>query len=610
VRALILTALTAMAAALPPSRAAADYPIFYQRYTADPSGLEAGGRLYLYASHDLDGQTSYVMNDITCISTDDLKNWTDHGECFKVSGGSSWATFSWAPAVVQRGGKFYMYYGNGGGSIGVAVADGPAGPFKDPRARALVDGGTPGVNPPAGMWIFDPGVLVDDDGKAYLYFGGNGASNIRVIQLGADMVSTVGSAIALSAPHFFEDSWIHKRDGRYYYSYSTNWDAGAPTIDYMMSSSPTSGFQYAGTVLPQPPQNSNNNHHAIFQYQGRWYIAYHNRTLASLDGVEPVYHRNLGIDRLTYEADGTMARAAITADGLGQLKPLDPYVQVEAETMHRGHGIETEDCGEGGRDVGSIESGDWIEVAGVDFGTGATRFDARVASATSGGKIELRLDGASGTLVGTCVVPGTGGWQTWATVSCDVAGATGVHDLYLVFTGGSGSLLNVNWWRFARGTPPDTTPPSAPTGLAVTGRTATTIALTWAASTDDVGVTGYAVSRRLDSGGVVLASTAGGTSAALSGLAPATTYVLSVTARDAAGNVSQPSSAVTVTTQEDGGTSGGGTSGGAASSGATGGRVTASGCSTAPWGAGASWPVLLVFAAVALRPRAPRLTRR
>src|SRR5512142_1743993 len=246
--ALVAALVSAAAGALVhPATARADYPIFYQRYTADPSGLEHGGRLYLYASHDLDGQTSYVMDDITCISTDDLKNWTDHGECFKASTGSRWAKLAWAPAVVARNGKFYMYYGNGGSGIGVAVADAPAGPFKDPRTKALVDGGTPGVNPPAGMWIFDPGVLVDDDGKAYLYFGGNGTSNIRVIQLGADMTSTVGSAIALTAPHFFEDSWIHKRDGKYYYSYSTNWDAGAPTIDYMMSSSPTSGFQHVGT---------------------------------------------------------------------------------------------------------------------------------------------------------------------------------------------------------------------------------------------------------------------------------------------------------------------------------------------------------------------------
>ena len=101
--------------------------------------------------------------------------------------------------------------------------------------------------------------------------------------------------------------------------------------------------------------------------------------------------------------------------------------------------------------VGWIENGDYIKVKGVAFGAGATSFTARVASATSGGRIEVRLDSATGTLVGTCTVPGTGGWQTWTTVTCPVSGATGTHDLYLRFAGGSGYLFNVNWWQFTAG---------------------------------------------------------------------------------------------------------------------------------------------------------------
>jgi arabinoxylan arabinofuranohydrolase len=445
----IAVVLAALAALLHPRQSVADYPIFFQRYTADPGTLEWNGRLYLYGSHDLDTQTQYEMFDITCISTDDLKNWTDHGECFNARTGSSWAQFSWAPSVVARNNRFYMYYGNSGGSIGVAVADSPTGPFIDTRGRALIDAGTPGVNPPQGMWIFDPAAFIDDDGRAWLYFGGNGPSNIRIIQLGNDMVSTVGSAISLSAPRFFEAAWMHKNNGRYYFSYSTNWDNGAPTIDYMTSNSPTSGFTYVGTVLPQPPENNNNNHAGIFKYQNNWYIAYHNRTLARLNGTDPGFRRNLALDQLSYSADGRMI-AAITTNGVPQLKNLNPYNLVEAETMNRGQGIETEASSEGGRNVSHIENGDWVRVTGVDFGTGASRFEARVASATSGGSIQLRLGSSTGTLVGTCTVPGTGGWQSWSTVSCNVGGATGVRDLYLVFTGGSGNLFNINWWRFSR----------------------------------------------------------------------------------------------------------------------------------------------------------------
>jgi arabinoxylan arabinofuranohydrolase len=100
-------------------------------------------------------------------------------------------------------------------------------------------------------------------------------------------------------------------------------------------------------------------------------------------------------------------------------------------------------------DVTNIQNGDYIKVKSVDFGTGATSFSARVASSTSGGSIELHLDNLTSSSIGACAVTGTGGAQTWKTLSsCPVTSATGVHDLFLRFTGGSGDLFNVNWWKF------------------------------------------------------------------------------------------------------------------------------------------------------------------
>ncbi|MFZ5986643.1 MAG: carbohydrate-binding protein [Bacillota bacterium] len=435
----------------------ADYPIFYQRYTADPTALEANGRLYLYCSHDVydPDRPGYIMNDITCISTDDMKNWTDHGEVFKASG---WAGLSWAPSVVARNNKYYMYFGNGGGGIGVAVSDSPSGPFKDALGKALITGSTPGVDPSNGFWCFDPGVFVDDDGQTYLYFGGNGEGNIRVAKLNSDMISLNGPVSKMTAPIFFEASYMHKYNGKYYFTYSTNFSKGAATIDYMMSDSPTTGFQHKGTVLANPPLNEgNNNHHSIVSFKGDWYIAYHNRALAIANGAPAgdarTYQRSVCIDRLYYNADGTIQKVNITTDGLKQLKNVNPYIRNEAETMAQESGIQTEECNEGGRDVGYIQNGDWIRVRGVDFGSGATSFEARVASETNGGNIEIRLDSLTGKLVGTCEVTGTGGWQTWVTKSCQVTGATGIHDLYLKFTGDSNYMFNFNWWKFNSGTP-------------------------------------------------------------------------------------------------------------------------------------------------------------
>lgn len=431
----------------------ADYPIFYQRYAADPTALEYNGRLYIYGSHDVYKEGSgYIINDITCISTDDMKNWTDHGEVFNAVTDSSWASLSWAPSVVFRNNKFYMYYGNGGGSIGVAVSDSPTGPFKDTRSGPLVSGSTSGVNPPSGFWCFDPGAFIDDDGQAYLYFGGNGEGNTRVIKLNNDMVSINGSAQQIIAPRFFEAAYMNKYNGKYYFTYSTDFSKGAATIDYMVSSSPITGFEYKGTVLANPPLNDyNNNHQSIFTFRGNWYIAYHNRALATQNGLSSnvrVYQRNFCVDRLNFNADGTIQQVQITTNGLSQLKNLSPYSVNEAETMAQGSGIQTEACSEGGRNVGFIENGDWIKITGVDFGSGAGSFEARVASQTSGGNIEIRLDSPTGTLIGTCEVGNTGGWQSWSTKTCTVSGATGVHDLYLKFSGGSGYLFNINWWRF------------------------------------------------------------------------------------------------------------------------------------------------------------------
>lgn len=80
----------------------------------------------------------------------------------------------------------------------------------------------------------------------------------------------------------------------------------------------------------------------------------------------------------------------------------------------------------------------------------ASSFSTRVASAVGGGSIELRMDSLDGPRVGTCAVPGTGGWQNWVNVSCPVSGATGTRDPYLRFGNGSGNPLNVNWWQFSR----------------------------------------------------------------------------------------------------------------------------------------------------------------
>jgi arabinoxylan arabinofuranohydrolase len=448
-----IACLLAAAASAPDLRA--DYPVASHRYLADPTSLVTKDRVYIYCSNDDESPVggSYNIPNVICVSSSDLKNWTDHGSVFRAAEQTTWAKKTWAPGAIERDGKFFLYFGNGGANIGVASAPTPTGPFTDPLGKALITHGTPGVQPATNMWLFDPGVFLDDDGQAYLYFGGNGDHNPRVAKLNRDMISLDGEVMKMYATNFFEAAWVHKRKGIYYYSYSTTPRAGM-RFDYLTSDNPTNGFTYRGIVSDQPPLNNNNHHAANFEFKGQWYHVYHNRIVAKQAGIPAGFRRNLAIEELFYNEDGSIQKVKYTTNDVAQLGHLNPFVRVEGETFAAQRGVETEPCREGGMNLSELHSGDWVKLAGVDFGTkGAKKFIASVASAEQGGRIEIRLGDPDGKLVGTCKVENTGGWQTWKTVSCEVSEAVGVQDLCLKFVGGEKPLLNLDHWKFEPGLP-------------------------------------------------------------------------------------------------------------------------------------------------------------
>ncbi|HEY9061152.1 MAG TPA: carbohydrate-binding protein [Pseudobacteroides sp.] len=135
------------------------------------------------------------------------------------------------------------------------------------------------------------------------------------------------------------------------------------------------------------------------------------------------------------------------------------FTQIEAESFNSNKGVEIATCTEGGKDIEWIENGDYAVYENIDFSNGANSFEVRYASGSTGGYVEIRLDGINGRLVGTCPISSTGGWQTWATKKIDISNTTGVHSLYLKFTGGSGYLFSLNWFRFYQTT-------VVPTGIA------------------------------------------------------------------------------------------------------------------------------------------------
>jgi hypothetical protein len=437
--------LLCLAAFLSPA-AQADNPIVQHIYTADPSPLVHDGRVYLYTGHDEDNSTTFTMRDWRVSSSSDMVNWTDHGSPMSLET-FSWASVdAWAGQAVQRNGKFYWYVpvrmANGAGAIGVGVSDSPTGPFRDAIGGPLIRNSE-----------IDPTVFIDDDGQAYLYYGN---PNLWYVRLNADMISYSGSPTQIplttagfgtrtgdaTRPTLYEEGpWVYKRGGLYYNVFAAK--CCSEFIAYSTSPSPTGPWTYRGTVMPSQG-SSFTNHAGITDFKGSSYFFYHNGALPGGGG----FTRSVAVEKFSYNADGTIPTMTMTTEGPPQVGTLDPYARQEAETIAWGSGIETEPSSEGGMNVSWIENGDYIKVKGVAFGAGAGSFTTRVASNTSGGRVELHLDSPTGPTVGTCTVSGTGGWQTWSTVSCPVTGATGTHDLYLRFAGGSGFLFNMNWWQF------------------------------------------------------------------------------------------------------------------------------------------------------------------
>jgi len=224
-----------------------------------------------------------------------------------------------------------------------------------------------------------------------------------------------------------------------------------------MSDKATGPYTYKNSIM-DGNSNSSGNQPGIFDFKGSTYTTgFTNELWYYYQGGRTTKYerRSVSLAKITFNTDGTIPKipwfgVGNPVPGVPQVGSFNPYDTIQAETICWSKGVRTEVCTDvsGKMDVDSIHNGDFIKVKGVDFKTGANTFIARVASATSGGSIELYLDTITGPLVGTCAVTGTGGWQTWTTRTCTVSGATGVHNLYLKFTGGSGLLFNFNWWKF------------------------------------------------------------------------------------------------------------------------------------------------------------------
>lgn len=411
-------------------------PIATQRYMADPYAIEFEGRVYVYGTNDsqsmvigADGkipENKYSnINTLNCYSTSDMVNWRDEGiiQVAGKNGPASWAKNSWAPAVAHKKidgkDKFFIYFADNGSGIGVLEGDSPTGPWRDPIGKQLISRDTPNCGGAEVPWLFDPAVLVDDDGQGYLYFGGIGEAEdrehpncIRVVKLTDNMIGLKEEPQVIDAPAPFEDSGINKFNGKYYYSYCTNWDGsdkrpttsnlGVATIAYMVSDTPMGPWSEAKVVLKNPtyyfsklPNNDkNNNHHCMFEKDGQIYMFYHSQKMAADKGITQGY-RTSGVDLVQMDANGNLT-SKMTLKGVEQVGAFNPYEVVEAETFAWSEGTSTtegpkQNNTRSNRVLSSIHRGDYVGLEGVEFGVTAPKHVAVKLASETGEKVEGKI---------------------------------------------------------------------------------------------------------------------------------------------------------------------------------------------------------------------------
>ncbi|MBC7904120.1 MAG: glycoside hydrolase family 43 protein [Gemmatimonadaceae bacterium] len=324
------------------NKRAISQPLVTHIYTADPSAHVFDGKIYIYPSHDIDAGipfddlgSHFAMEDYHILSLDSPDaEAVDNGVALHVNDVPWAARQMWAPDAAYKNGKYYLYFpakkSDDIFQIGVAIGDNPAGPFTaEPYAIE-------------NSYSIDPAVFLDDNANAYMYFGGLWGGQLqsyrhnqydkkhqepaadepalgpRIARLTDDMLQFAEDVREIiiqdekgnpllagdNDRRFFEASWIHKYNARYYFSYSTG---DTHFLCYAIGDNPYGPFTYTGRILN--PVVGWTSHHSICEFKGKWFLFYHDSSLSR--GV--THLRSVKMTELTHDKNGL-------------IKPIDPYI--------------------------------------------------------------------------------------------------------------------------------------------------------------------------------------------------------------------------------------------------------------------------------------------
>lgn len=305
----------------------------------------------------------------------------------------------------------------------------------------------------------DPSVYIDDDKQAYLYWGN---PKVYHVKLNEDMISYKGEIMAEQmtiaefgkrdghpkrATQYEEGPWFYKRNNMYYMAFAST--CCPEGIGYSMSKSPTGPWEYKGSIMDGDSRSSGN-HPGIIDYKGKSYLFGFNFRLNFMVTDKHHERRSVCVEEFQYNADGTIPKLAWWSEsGVKPAGVLNPFKRTEAETIAWSQGLKTTK-GINGMYVTNIDNGDYIKIQAVDFGKGAKKFHASIATMSPDAVIEIHLDSPTGTLLGVLKIKSTEGKDKWSSQSCTITKKAGVHDVYFVFKGSGEGLFDFDWWKFTK----------------------------------------------------------------------------------------------------------------------------------------------------------------
>ncbi len=423
----------------------AQNPLIMDQFTADPTARVFGGKVYVYPSHDIlaeegKGRTGwFCMEDYHVFSSADLIKWTDHGVIVsqeQVPWADPNAYSMWAPDCIEKNGKYYFYfptrardttYNGKGFTIGVAIADNPAGPFNIQSTPII------------GVRGIDPNVLIDKDGQAYLYWSQGSIYGARLKENMLELAEEPHILGELPQKGLKEGPFVFERNGIYYLTYP-HVENKTERLEYAISDNPLGPFTVKGVIMDEWANGCWTNHHSILKFEGQWYLFYHHNDLSpDFDKA-----RSICADSLFFDTDGSILKVTPTFRGIGSQKATEAIHPDRYSLKSDGVNIafnDTLDTFKGWHAVLGMEE-QWIQYNSVNLRQGLRQVIWKVRSPL-GGKIEVRLDGTSGSIISTLVIPEGSSWQE---LKSPIYGyESGIHNIAIISKGNS---VDLDWLRF------------------------------------------------------------------------------------------------------------------------------------------------------------------